>query len=473
MKVLLVAMPDASSNFARIIQVPNLGLCSLAGNLDNCEVGILDLVLVSRRVKKELLSQLSSFKPEVVGLSAMTFQYASAIKIASLIKEYDKRIKTVLGGYHPTSMSEEIARTKEGQLFDFLIRGEGEFILRNLINQLISPKPDFSSIPGLSYRCNGKFIHNPPAPLLDLDQLRRPARNPRILEGFNYFRRKLDCVETSRGCLLNCNFCSINQMYGRSLRNYSLNRVIEELRELETMGVEEVLFVDDNITLEEERLKSLCKMIVENNLNSLEYIIQASVVGMAKDPELANWMAKANFKLVFLGIESVLLKDLKFLNKGDIIEKSKKAVQYLRENDIAVMGGFIVGNPDDTKEDIKEVFREAKKLKIDLAAVQCVTPYPKTKLREELLKQGLITNLNDFSKYNGFICNVRTKFLTNKQLNRLLNWENIKMFLTPSWFIGNKFVRKHLRDSLRVMLNNLEYFRAYFSGDLFKSTHKL
>ena len=473
MNILLVAMPDTASNFARMIQVPNLGLCSLAGNLNNCEVEILDLALVSRRVQKELLGRLSSFKPEVVGLSAMTFQYASAIEIASLIKGYDDRIKTVLGGYHATLMFDEIASTKEGQLFDFLIRGEGEFILRDLITQMISVKSDFSSIAGLSYRYDGRFIHNPPVPLLDLGQLRRPDRNSRVLKGFAYLGRKLDCVETSRGCLLNCNFCSINQMYGRSLRNYSLNRVIKELKELKMMGVEEVLFVDDNITLEGERLKNLCKMIVENNLSSLEYMIQASVTGIAEGPELAHWMAKANFKLVFLGIESILLKDLKFLNKGDIIEKSKRAVQYLRENDIAVMGGFIVGNPDDTKEDIKEVFRQARKLKIDLAAVQCVTPYPKTKLREELLKQNLITNLDDFSKYNGFICNVRTKFLTNKQLNRLLNWENIKMFLTPSWFIGNKFVRKHLGASWRVILNNLEYFRAYFSGDLFKSRHKL
>jgi anaerobic magnesium-protoporphyrin IX monomethyl ester cyclase len=168
----------------------------------------------------------------------------------------------------------------------------------------------------------------------------------------------------------------------------------------------------------------------------------------------------------------VLPKNLKLFQKGDIIEKTKKAVALLREHGIAVMGGFIIGNPDDTEEDVREVFRACRKLRIDLPYVQCVTPYPGTKIRQELLEAGLVTNHDDLTRYTGFMCNVRTRHLTMKQLNRIMNWENIKAFFSPGMFIGNYFVRKREKGALKVLLNNLELIRGWFTGDQFRSRHR-
>ena len=94
---------------------------------------------------------------------------------------------------------------------------------------------------------------------------------------------------------------------------------------------------------------------------------------------------RANFSMVFLGIEAVQTKNLRLFQKGDIRDKTEQAVNLLRKYGIAVMGGFIIGTPDDSSEDIREVFRAARKLRIDLPYVQCVTPYPGTRIREELL----------------------------------------------------------------------------------------
>jgi radical SAM superfamily enzyme YgiQ (UPF0313 family) len=261
-------------------------------------------------------------------------------------------------------------------------------------------------------------------------------------------------------------------MYGSNFRCYEIERVIADLKVLQKRGTETVLLVDDNITLDAGRFRKLAEAIVEHGLNSMEFLVQASVAGIVSDPQLIPALARANFSMVFLGIEAVQTKNLQFLQKGDIREKTEQAVRRLRAEGIGVMGGFIIGNPDDSREDIREVFRAARRLRIDLPYVQCVTPYPGTRIRQELLEAGLVTNTDDLSRYTGFICNVRTRKLTNRQLNRLMNWENIKIFFSPAMFRENYFVRKREKGVLKVLLNNYDFFRGWLLGDQFRSRHR-
>ncbi|MDD5287341.1 MAG: radical SAM protein [Desulfuromonadaceae bacterium] len=470
MKILLLAMPDAANNFHRIIKVPNLGLCSIAANLTNHQVRIADLVLVHKNIRLWLKEFLTEFNPGLIGISSMSFQYKSALEVISICREFASEAKIVLGGYHASLAFAELT-CGNAPPFDFLVRGEGELALPALVEALEGAR-EFAAVPGLSWLREGLFSHNPPGEILDVKQLPLPDRNGRVLDRFTYFNRKMDCVETSRGCTMPCTFCSINGMYGSSFRCYSIDRVIADLKELHRRGTETVLLVDDNITLDAARFRELAEAIIKNGLNGMEYLVQASVAGIINDPELIPSLARANFTMVFLGIEAVQTKNLQFFQKGDIREKTEQAVGLLRNNGIAVMGGFIIGNPDDTSEDIREVFKAARKLRIDLPYVQCVTPYPGTRIREELLEAGLVTNTDDLSRYTGFICNVRTRHLTNLQLNRLMNWENIKIFFSPAMFMDNYFVRKREKGALKVLLNNFELFRGWFTGDQFRSRHR-
>ncbi len=470
MKILLLAMPDAANNFHRIITVPNLGLCSIAAHLTNHEVRIADLVLVHKNIRSWLKELLAEFRPGLIGVSSMSFQYKSALEVMSICRGSAPGARIVLGGYHASLAYAELTGGGEAP-FDYLVRGEGERALPALVEALEGTR-EFAAVPGLSWQRNGVFCHNPPDELLDLQHLPLPNRSARVLDHFTYFNRKLDCVETSRGCTMPCTFCSITGMYGSSFRCYAIDRVIADLKELRGRGTETVLLVDDNITLDATRFRKLAEAIVANGLNGMEYLVQASVAGIVSDPELIPALARANFSMVFLGIEAVQAKNLQFFQKGDIREKTELAVRRLREHEIGVMGGFIIGNPDDSREDIRKVFRAARRLRIDLAYVQCVTPYPGTRIREELLSAGLVTNPDDLSRYTGFICNVKTRKLTNRQLNRLMNWENIKFFFSPAMFRGNYFVRKREKGVLKVLLNNFDFFRGWFLGDQFRSRHR-
>jgi anaerobic magnesium-protoporphyrin IX monomethyl ester cyclase len=472
MRVLLFAMPDTVSALDAVVRMPNLGLCSIAGNLEGCEVKIMDLAFHNHGITRLIQKLMEEYKPDIIGLSAMSFQFASACRVSSICRSVNPDVVVVLGGYHASLMYKEIALGPEAQFFDFLVRGEGEAAFPSLVKELISGQKDFSRIPGLSFRKGGKFKHNPPATPLDLNMLKPPNRDCRILDRARFLGRSFDCVETSRGCTMGCRFCSITRMYGRSIRKFALERVTAELHQLKSKGINGVFFVDDNITLDVPRLKQLCSRIIDEKLNTIAYVIQASVPGIASDPELAELLGRAGFRWIFLGIESGISRNLESMGKVGVFESTKRAVSLLQKQDICVFGGFILGHPDDTWQDIQATFRFALDLEVDHPIMQCLTPYPKTETREQLLAQDLITNLSDFRRYNGFICNVRTRHLSNAELNRAIFHGGLKLYFNPLYLKRSRFWRYSPSLWPDLIINNIRYQIGAVRGDIFASRHK-
>ncbi len=472
MKVLLFAMPDTVSALDPVMRIPNLGLCSIAGNLGGCTVRVADLVFRPRGVARTVEALMKEHDPDLVGLSAMSFQYASARRIASLCRALKPGVRVVLGGYHASLMHREIAAEADGHLFDFLVRGEGEHTFDSLVRALAAGGKGLGSVAGLSYRENGSFRHNAPAPLAELETLRLPDRDCRVLGEPSFLGESFDCVETSRGCTMGCRFCSITRMYGHSIRLFPLERIVQDLRVLAARGTRGVFFVDDNITLEVPRLIELCRAIIREGLEGMRYLTQASVRGIASDPTLAVWMRKAGFRWVFLGIESGIRRNLRSMGKVGRPDDTRRAVQLLQEQGIGVFGGLIVGNPEDSRRDVAATYRYALELGVDHPIIQCMTPYPKTRTREELLARGLVTNPQDFSRYNGFICNVRTERLSERELARAMLWGGLRLFFHPRYLTRSRFWR--YRPSLwpALMANNLRYLWGAARGRLFASRHR-
>ena len=315
-------------------------------------------------------------------------------------------------------------------------------------------------------------MHNQIPSLLDLKTLKLPSRECRLVDDSRFLNLKLDCVETSRGCTMGCRFCSISQMYGHCIRLFPLERVIEDLKTVKSRGAQGVFFVDDNITLKISRLMELCKLIINEGLDDMAYLIQAGVRGIAEDPELAPLLRRAGFRWVFLGIESGIHRNLKSMGKGGIIDNTEKAINLLQENDICVFGGFIVGNPDDGNKEVAATYRYALDLGVDHPIIQCLTPYPKTLTREELIRDGLVSNTDNFSKYNGFICNVRTRRLTTRQLTLLMLWNGIKLFFHPRYIAKSRFWRYHAKLWPALVMNNIRFITGAAWGKLFASRHR-
>ncbi|MBW7898965.1 coproporphyrinogen III oxidase [Candidatus Brocadiaceae bacterium B188] len=430
MRILLCSMPDTVPQFsAKTWRAPNLAISSLAGNIQpHHDVALADLVLKRNNLLPSLKKAIEDYQPDIIGLSAMTFQFDTARKIATFIKSLQKDIKIAIGGYHATLMYEEIASADDDNPFTYIVRGEGEETFRDLLEAMEGGR-EWKDVPGLSYRHNGRFLHNPPRPLENLDTIKLPRRDVRIWNDYLFSGKVLDMVETSRGCTMTCNFCSMNRMYGRTFRTYSFDRIMQDLANAKKFGAKYIAFSDDNITLNVKRFESLCDAIVEAGHNDLRYIVQASTSGIASSPTLALKMARAGIQIVFLGIENVSERNLKIMNKGGMLEKTKKAIDYLHCNNILIVGGMILGHAEDKEEDIAQNFEFFDKADIDFYGEQIITPYPKTGMRDILIKEGLVTNVNDYKKYNGFWANVKTKYLSSDDL-QFLRWKYKRKYST-------------------------------------------
>ncbi|VVB68392.1 Radical SAM superfamily protein [uncultured archaeon] len=322
---------------------------------------------------------------DLVGLTAMSFQYQEALALASIAKAAGAQ--TVFGGYHPTLACQEIGESADSKLIDYIVRGEGEATWRELVAAKLEGR-SLKEILGLSYHQDQdgeKMVHNPPRPLLKVEEIKTPLRDSRLIrKGFSSFEIPIDSVETSRGCTQGCKFCSIHLMYGRHFRRFPIERVIADIRDAEAHGAGSIFFPDDNITLDVKRLERLCEAIIEAGLTHLRYKTQASASGIASSKSLVDKMGKAGFDGVFLGVESASRRNLQFLGKGRMSDDAEKAVQYLHDNNIIVSTGLIGGNPDDDREDLWENFHLARRLKVDFPIFYISTPYPGTQMREEL-----------------------------------------------------------------------------------------
>ena len=472
MRILLLAMPDAISALAVVTQMPNLGICSLAGNVKGHDVKIADLVFHKHGLKKYVRDILRDFKPDIVGLSAMSHQYASACTVSSICREEKPGAKIILGGYHATLMHKEIGAGPDAKLFDFIVRGEGELTFRSLVEEIGSGKNTFDGVAGLSYRKDASFYHNPDAPLLELDKIGLPDRDCRIIDKAQFMGQPFDCVETSRGCSMDCHFCSVSMMYGRSFRTFSLERIISDLKNLKQKGKTGAFFVDDNITLDVQRLKRLCASIISAELNDMSFGVQASVPGIVSDPGLAERLGKAGFKWVFLGIENGISRNLNSMGKKGVLNNSRQAVELLKSQGIVIFGGFIIGNPQDTREDVLSTFKYALEIGVDHPIIQCLTPYPKTLTRQELLELDLVTNKSDFSRYNGFTCNVRTGHLSTRQLNSAALWGGLRLYFHPRYIARSRFWRFKLSMIPGLIMNNFRYLAGAITGKIFMSDHR-
>jgi len=430
MNVLLLSMPDSFEHMPTVaIRMPNGGLSSIAGNIDpHHRVAIADLVLVQKNVRATLFRLMTELDPDVVGLSVMTFQRRTASRIVELLRARKPSLRIVAGGYDPSLAREAY----QAMAVDFIVRGEGELTFRELLRTLERDR-SFEKICGLSYRDGDRWIHNPDRPVGGLKdgEIRPPNRAARVLRGYTLLGRPVDVVETSRGCTYDCSFCSIIEMRGRNFHTYNFRRVLDDIRDARDRGARTIFLVDDNIMLNVRRFEGLCHAIIEAGLHKLDYFLQAMTSPIAMHGEtLAPLMRQAGFRYVFLGIENILESDLQFLRasaKNTARENGHhegnatlRAIDYLHRHGMYVVGGLIVGNPDDTRESIEANLEFARHY-VDWPYIQHPTPYPRTPMTNHFQERGLIMN-DHLEEYDGTTAIVRTHHMEADEVE-FLRWK--------------------------------------------------
>jgi anaerobic magnesium-protoporphyrin IX monomethyl ester cyclase len=473
MNVLLLSMPDSFEHMPSVvIKMPNGGLTSLAGNVDSHhKVAVADLILVQTQVRETVERLVREIEPDLVGLSVMTFQRKTAKKIIDFVRQLRPQVKIAVGGYDPSLAPDGYMDNTTGKV-DFIVRGEGEITFRDLL-RAIEEESGFDHIAGLSYRSGDRFYHNQERGVSSLDnsEIRPPNRKARVLKGYMNLGRQVDIIETSRGCTFDCSFCSIIEMRGRNFHTYTFDRVIADIRDAYDLGARSIFIVDDNISLNVRRLEALCQAIIDAGLNDIDYTVQAMTSSIANHGEtLAPLMSKAGFRYVFLGIENIIEDDLKFLrasSKNTKREDGKKAgnatikaIDYIHKNKMYVVGGLIVGNPDDTKESIEANLEFARQY-IDWPYIQHPTPYPRTPMTKEFRERGLIINEN-LEDYDGTTAVVKTEHLSADEAE-FMRWRAERWMKLRHMPVALK------HDPMFVIKNAPKMFADTFRGSTFKT----
>ena len=261
-------------------------------------------------------------------------------------------------------------------------------------------------------------------------EVKPPKRAARVLTGYTFLGRPIDVVETSRGCTYDCSFCSIIEMRGRNFHVWPIEHVIADIRDAHDRGARAIFLVDDNITLNLKRFTALCEAIIHAGLTDIHYIVQGMTSAMAAaGDELAALMRRAGFRYVFLGIENVLDQDLAFLRAQaknaqreggrTVGSATMRAIEVLHRHGLFVVGGLIVGNPDDTRESIEANLDFARK-HVDWPYIQHPTPYPGTPMTVDFRERSLIVN-DHVDEYDGTTAVVRSERLSAEDIE-FMRW---------------------------------------------------
>ena len=473
LQILLLSMPDSFEHTpALAIRMPNGALSSLAGNVDpHHRVAIADLVLVQSSVRRTVERLMHDLQPDVVGLSVMTFQRVTARRIISLVRSIKPDVRVVVGGYDPSLAPE--AWTDPDLGIDFIVRGEGETTFRDLLRALEQGTLP-SDVAGLWFRgAGGGFFRTAPRPVaaVEAGTIRPPNRGARVLSGYTMLGRGIDVVETSRGCTFDCSFCSIIEMRGRNFHRFPLAHVIADIGDARARGAGAIFFVDDNITLDVDRFKALCQAIVDAGFNDVDYLVQGMTAPFAAHGnELAPLMKKAGVRYVFLGIENILEDDLAFLKAGAknsrrqngrrIGNATTAAVDVLHRHGMVIVGGLIVGNPDDTAAAIQANLAFARKY-IDWPYIQHPTPYPGTPMTRDFIERGLVVN-HRVEEYDGTTAVTRSAHLAAEDIE-FMRWK------AERWMKVRHIPAVFRHDPLFVVRNGSRMLAHTFRGSTWRS----
>jgi radical SAM superfamily enzyme YgiQ (UPF0313 family) len=461
MNILLLSMPDSFEHTSPVtVRMPNGALGSLAGNLDpHHDVAIADLILVQRRVRETVERLVRERRPDLVGLSVMTFQRRTAKRVIALVRRLRPEARIVVGGYDPSLAADVYEDPSWG--VDFIVRGEGDITFRELV-RVLERGGEPADVAGLSYRRSGAFVRTPARPVSTLsgEEVRPPRRGARVLEGYTFLGRPIDVIETSRGCTYDCSFCSIIEMRGRNFHTWQVERVLDDIADARARGARALFMVDDNITIDVERFEAICRGIVDRGLQDVDYLVQGMTSAMANHGDrLAPLMKAAGFRYVFLGIENILDGDLQFLRASaknaqrehgrTVGNATMRAIDVLHRHGMYVVGGLIVGNPEDTRESIEANLAFAR-AEVDWPYIQHPTPYPGTPMTKEFRARGLIVNEN-VEEYDGTTAVVRSEHLTAGDIEfqrwRAERWMKLRHFW-PALAHSPGFVLRHGREML-------------------------
>lgn len=363
--------------------LPPLTLLSVATVLkqNGFEVELIDMI-EERLTLRRLIGRIYEFRLVFVLTSTMTIN--EDVSLLNELKERNPALETVIFGSHPTFMPEECLK-KDG--IDFIIRKEPEDTSLELAKIVYSGKREnFIYVKGLGFKDGHKIIINEDRPFIaEYDSIPIVDRSllPRNSRYFNPIIKRYPYTTalTSRGCIGKCSFCLAPKMMGSKLRFWSVEKVIDEIEYLLSLGFKEIYYRDETFTTFKLRNREIFEKICAKKLK-FSWICNIRVKTV--DREDLRLMKKCGCRLVKIGVESGV---------QEILDKSRKEIQvsdtdqlfsWCREVGLDTHAHFMFGMPGETHDTLKETMAFIQRIKPKTIDIGVCTPYPGSDLFEDL-----------------------------------------------------------------------------------------
>jgi radical SAM superfamily enzyme YgiQ (UPF0313 family) len=435
MKVTFLNPPQTNSKYKFLgVVAPSLGIGYMAGVLENnnVDVDVLDASALELSYE-EIGDEIKKRSPDIVSISALTPTIGVALDSADKIKQVKPDTIVVLGGYHPTFEYESVLKEKS---VDVVVRGEGEYTLLELV-QTLENEGDLKTVKGLAFHDenDGSLVLTPDRPIIpNLDELPFPAFHLFPMEKYRILNisTNVATIITTRGCPMQCSFCSSAALHGNKLRRRSYQNVCDEI-ELRLMeeNIDTIAFMDDTFTLNKRFVMDFCNEIKRRNL---KFWWGCTSRVDTLDEELLELMKEAGCITLFMGVESADQHVLEKMNKNITLDKTQRAFDLCRKVGIRTIASCVIGMPEDTRETINSTIEFVKKLDPDYALYSLATPYPGTRFYNETFKKDLIT-IKDWSKYTLINPVLKTIDCSSDDLRSLQKKAFIGFYLRPGYLV--------------------------------------
>lgn len=419
MKVLFVEPPKIPWEMMGKFIPPPLGLAQLAAVLEtnHIQVQIVDCN-ASRLSWADLEQAIADARPGLVGTSAMTTFFPTAVRVAQIAKSVDQDIVTVVGGPHVTFTARETVQNHPE--IDVVGRGEGERVILDLVRCLES-EGDLRQVKGIAFLKDGEVVETPLPEPVDVNGLPLPAYHLLPMHRYRFFVLHSFCtVLASRGCPFKCTFCAERGFWGDGWRPRDPVLVGEELELLcQKYARESVWFGDDCFNMDGEHMGLICEEILRRDIK-VNWYYQGRADLLIRHREYLPLMRRAGNLMVQLGIESASNEELEDLRKGLEVGQVREAVGLLRENGIVCQGLMIVGTRQDDARSIMHKVDFLKWLDIDFPVFTIYTPFPGTEVYEEAKENGWLET-TDYELYDMARPIMPTEHLSREAVMNLYN----------------------------------------------------
>ena len=342
----------------------------------------------------DVIEQVKNEPPQLIVVDTSTPSIYSDVKVAEQLKESFPSSFVTLVGTHPSALPEETLKLSER--VDAVAVGEYDYTMRDLAFCL-EKKEDLRTVDGLVFRYGDEIIRNKPRVLIEnVDELPFVSQvYKRHLNIRDYYfaaaNYPMVMIITGRGCPYKCFFCVYPQTFhSRKYRPRSAANVADEFQWIvqNIPQVREIGIEDDTFTIDQERVKEICRLILERGIKIKWYCN----VRVNLELETMRWMKKAGCRLVTVGFESADQESLNRMQKGITVAQIRQFVSDTRKAGLLVHGCFIIGNPGETTETMDKSLEMARELNCDTMQFFPLLVYPGTEAYRWAQENGYLVS---------------------------------------------------------------------------------